>query len=107
MSFSSSGLASLSSAISDCSISCRPSSDSAKNAATTCSLLKSISLLNLPRPRGSIVGVENDLAAMTSARVLGHDRDTFLLHQHLCGFHIFCPQAGFVRLGVMEQRRPS
>src|SRR5438309_4194042 len=107
MSFSSSGLASFSNAMRDCSINCKPSSDSAKNAATTCALVKSISLLHLPRPRGTIVGVKIHFAAMSSARVLGHDRDSFLLHQHLRGFHILRAQARFVWLGVLEQRRAA
>src|SRR5947209_3340985 len=107
MSFSSSALASVSSAMSDCSINCKPSSDSAKNAATTCSLVKSISLLNLPRPRGTIVGIENQLAAMITARVLGHDRNAFLLHQHLRSFHVLRPQARLVLLSALKKCRPA
>src|SRR4051812_29225544 len=107
MSLSSSVLASLSSAMSDCSISCKPSSDSAKNAATTCSRSKSISLLNLPRKRGAIISVEYQLAALFPACVLRHQRDSFLLEQHVRGLNILCSQARFVGLGAVEQRGSS
>src|SRR5579863_4333 len=101
---------SVSAAIRCCSLRSRPSSDSARNAATTFSRSKSISplsFLNALAPDDAVVGVKHDFSAAGSTRFLNEHGNSRIPHQLERGGHVLLAEADGGAITSLEHGRST
>src|SRR5579872_3543143 len=94
---------SASAAIKCCSVRSKPSSDSARNAATTFVRSKFMIFLDLLRPGDSVIGIEDDFPSHGSAGFLRDHGNASAFHQIQSRSDVFSAQASGITVTNMKK----